>query len=246
MPPRNLFSAPLEYRIAKYKEESKILESDIERDYLLNQQTLLDERFFITQYETFEKVKEIQKEYKKSHLRLTGEEQMYLEYPELKPKPKPKPLAIEGLKQFLLGAPSSTSSSPSKYLSPSVIAALEGESKDAQSPSLTPTRKTPITRLTGELDQASLAANLALIDKSSDIYKEFRELPRNKRNKYPIAADMRAFAEAKGYSISPNITSSNAVAEEILNQMPKKVPVGEPSANGLLRINLMKKKYRKR
>lgn len=239
MPPRNLFSAPLEYRIAKYKEDSKILESDIERDYLLNQQTLLDERFFITQYETFEKVKEIQKEYKKSHLRLTGEEQLYLEYPELKPKP------IEGPKPFLLGAPSSTSSTPSRYLSPSAIAALEGESKDAQSastsPSLTPTRKTPITRLTGELDQASLAANLALIDKSSDIYKEFRELPRNKKNKYPIVADMRAFAEDKGFSISPNISTSNAVAEEILNQMPKKKPAGSG-----LRINLMKKKYRKR
>ena len=57
----SLYSAPLEYRINKYKIDSKIFQNDIDRDYLLNQQLLYDERMQVNMYEAFATNKEILK-----------------------------------------------------------------------------------------------------------------------------------------------------------------------------------------
>ena len=233
----SLYSAPLEYRINKYKIDSKIFQNDIDRDYLLNHQLLYDERMQVNMYEAFATNKEILKKVEDKQKHLTGTEQMYLQYPEEKKKARDlmyfAPNLLEN--KTIPRLPPSTT----KYLSPNIIAALEGESKQSQSPKTrsappTPAIKTPITSL------ANQSVSLASIDKNSDIYKAFRNLPRAKKSGLPSKADMITFAQVNGLTTISPLTDAKVkeLAETILHQMPKIDKTKEGS--GLL------KKYRKK
>ena len=168
---------------------------------------------------------------------------MYLQYPEEKKKARdlmyfaPNLLENETIPRL---PPSTT-----KYLSPNIIAALEGESKQSQSPSRSP--KKGISTPPGTTTPIGLLASaIGNIDRNSQIYKDFRSIYRSKAGQttgLPTKNSMLEFATDNNIIIDQT-KPVKEIAEQILQQMPKKKQ-DEQDGNGLgLGLLKKRKKYR--
>jgi len=237
----SLYFAPLEKRFQSYFLDSKYEQSNINRDYELNQFNIAELNAQQNLYNEFQKSKMVLNKLEEEQKKETGTKQAVNQ---LKKEGRyAEALALEGAKPY-----------PQLPYDPAVERARQMVLRTSQPESLKTPESTTTSRNGKSLSSvksesskssaqslASQVAEIAKIDKTTDIYKKWKEVEKAKRgenaNKLRTKDAMIKFAEDNSLAYIPKTSDTlDEVRTSILSQLPKKM-----EAEGLFKRNKNKK-----